>query len=344
VENNMKRKWLAIGIILLFVGTCIIPAIAQGTKKPLPTSRGNWLYVGGSGPGNYTMIQDAVDNATDNDTVFVYDDSSPYYESVVINKTSISLIGEDKNTTVIDGSKTMGSAVIIYVDNVKIAGLMMINGWAGIYMNSQFNTIIGNNICFNEYSGIYFEDGSSNVIAGNTIYKNGNFGVFLEFVSTVDIIDNVISSNEDGIGIFDSHDINLIDNVIFSNNDTGANIYATHICTITGNIISNNSKEGMLISMSSDNLIRRNTFQNNFLCFLIGLGNNNSIEENNFIDNTINAYSNGGEVWSANYWDNWIGLKFHGPICQRFPKIIPGFPFPKFDWHPAKEPYDIRGK
>jgi hypothetical protein len=80
-ENLMKRKWLAVGIILLFVGTCIIPAVAQDTEKPSePTSRGSWLYVGGSGPGNYSKIQDAVDNTSDGDTVFVYDDASPYLD------------------------------------------------------------------------------------------------------------------------------------------------------------------------------------------------------------------------------------------------------------------------
>jgi hypothetical protein len=46
----MKKKCLAVGIILLFVGTCIIPGIAQDTEKTLPTSRGTWLYVGGNGP------------------------------------------------------------------------------------------------------------------------------------------------------------------------------------------------------------------------------------------------------------------------------------------------------
>ena len=39
---------------------------------------GNILYVGGSGPGNYTKIQDALDNATEGDTVYVY--SNTYYE------------------------------------------------------------------------------------------------------------------------------------------------------------------------------------------------------------------------------------------------------------------------
>jgi len=29
----MKTKWLAVGIILLFLGTCVIPTIAQNTEK-----------------------------------------------------------------------------------------------------------------------------------------------------------------------------------------------------------------------------------------------------------------------------------------------------------------------
>jgi len=96
----MKRKCLAVGIILLFVGTCIIPATAQNAKKlSQPISRGNWLYVGGSGPGNYTTIQDAVNASSDGDTVFVFQGS--YYGKVVINK-SISLLGENTNRTFIN--------------------------------------------------------------------------------------------------------------------------------------------------------------------------------------------------------------------------------------------------
>jgi len=103
-RNHILRKGLAVGIILLFVGTCIIPSTAQNIEKPsLPTLRGNWLYVGGSGPGNYTKIQDAINASSDGDTVFVFDDLSPYYEHVSVNK-SLKLLGEDKNTTIIDAS------------------------------------------------------------------------------------------------------------------------------------------------------------------------------------------------------------------------------------------------
>ena len=96
----MKRKWLAVGIILLFVGTGIIPAIAQDSEKPLPASRGDWLYVGGSGPGNYSKIQDAIDNASDGDTVFVF--SGLYNEGKIKTGKTISLIGQDRSSTIVN--------------------------------------------------------------------------------------------------------------------------------------------------------------------------------------------------------------------------------------------------
>jgi len=73
------------------------------------TPLGKTLYVGGSGAGNYTRIQDAIDNASDGDTVFVY--SRRYIENIVIEK-SLSLIGiseefgsgNDSGKPVIDGN------------------------------------------------------------------------------------------------------------------------------------------------------------------------------------------------------------------------------------------------
>ena len=117
--NQMKRKWLVVGIILFFIGTCIIPAIAQDTEKPLPTSRGSWLYVGGSGPGNYTRIQDAIDNTSDGDTVFVF--NGTYYENVIINK-AINLIGENRNTTIIDGNES-GNVIKLVANGIEVTGL-----------------------------------------------------------------------------------------------------------------------------------------------------------------------------------------------------------------------------
>ena len=163
----------------------------------------NWLYVGGSGPGNYTRIQDAIDNASSNDTIFVY--SGTYLENIFINNT-LNLIGEDKNRTIIDGNAKHD---VIYIgfpaNNVKITGFTIRNsgnfssggGYAdvGIEIHSDYNMIQnniisnhplygiwlwasrGNNISYNsitacDISGIDFFAGPCNIISHNLIYKN----------------------------------------------------------------------------------------------------------------------------------------------------------------------------
>jgi parallel beta-helix repeat protein len=197
----MKRKCLAVGIILLFIGTCIIPAIAQDIEKPLLTSRGQWLYVGGSGPGNYTKIQDAINESMNGDTVFVYDDSSPYYENIVVD-TSICLFGEDKNTTIIDGP-IGGDVVSIRAEGVTLREFCIqyhcsfpssdiavqanhscishiissSNNWYGISLQSSCEAKIVDTTISNKYVGISLHAFSNNnTITGNDI-TNCSYGV-----------------------------------------------------------------------------------------------------------------------------------------------------------------------
>ena len=63
--------------------------------KPEPTT----IIV----PDDYPTIQAAINAANDGDTVFVR--NGTYYENVVVNK-PVSLVGEDKQTTNIDGNNT----------------------------------------------------------------------------------------------------------------------------------------------------------------------------------------------------------------------------------------------
>ncbi|MCK5112952.1 MAG: hypothetical protein KAQ84_05355, partial [Thermoplasmatales archaeon] len=62
---------------------------------------GNTLYVGGSGSGNYTQIQDAIDNASDGDTIYVF--SGVYDGGLIVDK-SIILKGENQENTFIEGT------------------------------------------------------------------------------------------------------------------------------------------------------------------------------------------------------------------------------------------------
>ena len=118
------------------------------------SSKGNILYVGGSGPNNYTSIQDAINDANDGDTIFVY--SGVYYENIIINK-RINLVGEDKETTIIDGGLSE-DVVNITADWVNIEKLFLKNsGWqskAGVKVFANNCTVADCNIQNNQY-GIY---------------------------------------------------------------------------------------------------------------------------------------------------------------------------------------------
>src|SRR4030065_1588737 len=90
---------------------------------------GFWLVKTGGGastiivPDDYSTIQGAINGASDGDTVFVR--AGTYHEHVIANKT-ISLVGEDVSTTIIDGGDT-GHVVYVVRNNVNITGFTVRN-------------------------------------------------------------------------------------------------------------------------------------------------------------------------------------------------------------------------
>jgi parallel beta-helix repeat protein len=277
----MNKKILIAGLlvsVMLFVpiNSAYTNISNQTDNKPVNSSnRGNTLYVGGNGGDNYTRIQDAIDNASDGDTVFVYDDSSPYYENVVIDK-SISLIGEDRNTTIIDSSGT-GDTVHVSVNQTNISGFTIKNCgniWypidAGIDIRSNY-CIISNNKILNNYVGIYLDFCSNNIIADNIISSNNLHGIFLRNQNYNNTISgNKINSNKrSGLYIRDYSDKNIVkDNDINFNNYWGIIIVGSE-----GNIIYNNN-----ISINMDGI------------YLGVAGNKNTIFENNISNNNNGVF------------------------------------------------------
>jgi len=79
MKINSIKKCLIVSIILLFIGLNVSSSGINinniNTKNTSICLNGTILYVGGSGEDNYTRIQDAINYANPEDTVFVYDDS-----------------------------------------------------------------------------------------------------------------------------------------------------------------------------------------------------------------------------------------------------------------------------
>jgi len=299
----MKRL-LAIGVILLFVGMSISSTGYNLEKQStIATLYGNTLYVGGNGTGNYTKIQDAIDNASDGDTVFVYDDSSPYYENVVVDR-PINLIGENKNSTIIDGNG-IGVVVRISANHVNIRCFTIMNGSVGIYHWCENNSVIEENIIRYPLTyGIELVGGSNNEIRKNTV--RGGKGIYLSSTYKNIVYGNVVSNCGHGIYIDQSSLNHIVNNVIENNK---------------GNIILINPCFNNKIY---DNLIRRATQWHGIKIY--HECSNNTIYDNNFYDNSGgNAYDEGNNSWNGyhlhggNYWSDYTGNDYYRGTNQDIP-------------------------
>lgn len=132
---------------------------------------------------DYDTIQAAVDASQTLDGHSVLVDAGTYHEHVDVHK-SISLTGEDRDTTIIDGSGG-GMTVKIAADNVSLRGFTIRDGSWGIFITeSDFNIISGNSVTANQY-GIYLlaackcNPSSRNTIRNNIISYN-EVGIYLD--------------------------------------------------------------------------------------------------------------------------------------------------------------------
>jgi parallel beta-helix repeat protein len=367
-----------LGTIFLVLGTLSIPS--QGIFIPanqhpsiVPSVI---LYVGGNGPNNYTTIQHAINDATSGDTVYVYDDSSPYFEHIIVN-VSIHLNGENDATTILDGEH-QGDVVLLTADNITLSGFTVQHSGdtaktdAGIEIRSDRNLITRNRILQNgAYAiGIFLNGSSDTLVTENFISENGREGLFLQNAEDCLIQDNLFTKNGHCAVIVSSSERNIITKNNMTENYAAISLWPGAINTeiswnlirnqeysgvgiwpgadqnlIHHNYLSNISLYGFIITNAKRNIIANNTIWGSNEGIHLSFANFTTIRFNNFIGNNISAFFENSSVnhWKQNYWDDHQGI---------WPKCIKGYmriPWNKtivvhwinLDWRPAKKPYEI---
>jgi pectin methylesterase-like acyl-CoA thioesterase len=110
----MKKTTFTVNILVLSLGMfSLLPPLT--TAADVMTQS---LYVGGTGIGNYTHIQAALDNATSGDTIYV--SPGTYLETLRIS-IPVHLIGTDIHNTIING-QTNDFVVILEAGNTTLSG------------------------------------------------------------------------------------------------------------------------------------------------------------------------------------------------------------------------------
>lgn len=333
---------------------CLLAPIAQpvlGGTLHHQTTTGITIYVGGSGPGNYTTIQDAVDHASDGDIVYVYDISAPYHETVLINH-AISLIGENTQTTIIDATGLLQDIITVLQVNVTISGFTLAHGASnGVIVYQDDAHISDLKITNCKANGIILSQTGTNPIDNCIIERNtvSNTNTAISSIAGNDtcIKDNILINSQCGISLNSSFNNNISWNTLNLNNHgindsfCGNNHYYM-------NIISN-CTTGIDFISSSKNSVIKNNFMNNTKPALFAryptieiamkikaIQHNNTYFLHNF--HIIGRIS-----WQGNYWNKSLTLPYaiYGKYSL-FPKLqLPVSTRVEFDLHPAKKPYNI---
>ena len=253
------RYILFIGIVLL----CILSLINIGSAKT--------ITVDDDQEGDYPTLQDAIDNADEGDTIFIY--NGTYNNFTTIDK-QVKIIGESENNVIFNHSK---GAFNIVANNVSIDKMSIINS-----TNNFPSTILANNTSLDH---IIFVSRSANLLTYgfNITISNSRFnnrvtieqsvginiiscsGIENAQIRIVDSMQGVIENNSNlPIFLLDSNNFN-----INCNNFTNESIMISNVLIRNSHGISmeRNSYSHISIGVHIENctslIIENSTFDNN---------------------------------------------------------------------------------
>ena len=202
----------------------------------------------GWGYDHFDNIQDGIDAVAENGTVYVF--NGTYYENVVIINKTVNLIGENKDTTIID-AKGNGTP--------SRNSVLLIAKWGPIYTNISGFTVR------NASSGIYIENGTEHIKIEDCIIKDcgklnwdAGIGIYSHVNRYVSIINCTIHNNT-GYGIYSWRGFGFhlpyfdrITGCTLYNNSNGILLYAHYYTNITDCKVYGNDGFGIGLSGQSD--------------------------------------------------------------------------------------------
>ncbi len=303
----MRKLHVRLFTCLLFLLALMLPL-----QLSMPSAHAETLTVGSYEP--YTIIQEALDNATDGDTIYVR--TGTYRERLIINK-PITLVGEEGNTTILDAHRS-GNVLNLTSGHITIKNLTITNATMhGIYAEQCSNlTIDSCRIINNTGCGVLLNASAYATIKHSDIQGNGGYGVLFIASATgnatqYNLVSNCTLSTNGFCGLRSTDVVQL------------GNVSSTRNTTIISCVFSENGRDGVqdhttaAVSLSPHNGLVANTTIANCVFYstygydihVKGLAvDNNSFYHNTFVSPTDNVYDEGQNIWfnmnrsEGNYW------------------------------------------
>lgn len=268
----MKGKWFPTLCLVL-----LLFCLSYARFDQLGTKASSSLSVHNLNTGlNYSSIQAAIDaNETlDGQTILV--DDGTYYENVAVTK-ALSLVGENVNSTVVDGGG-LGTVMTVAVDGVNVSGFTIQNSgsqWTqdfGVDLSSRKNCKIDGCIIRNEAYSVYvIAYAQNNTISDNIIANASSYPIMIQaYAQDNVVVNNTISGCDEGVHIEDSSDGNLVAyNSISDIGFEGVYVLSSNSNVIVNNEISSSGQgvpgliyPAITLRDSSNNTASNNVIQN----------------------------------------------------------------------------------
>jgi parallel beta-helix repeat protein len=305
----MEKRILIIGLVFLLLFSSVVPiSIGSDAKISYDVqsfNRGNTLYVGGTGPNNYTKINDAIDNATDGDTIIVF--YGTYHENITLNKelTLLGIENPDGQIPLLD--KYDKVVIVIKKDNCTIQNFEIRTGEDAIRLESDKNEIL-NCIVSDAVKDLNLQSSSHNVIINNE-FRGGWIGIRCVNSSYNLFQNNNVHHHVNGeLNLFQDCDNNHVYNNNFSYSSNAAGIQNKGDSSnniFNYNIIKNNAGGGVEINTGVNLTFIGNQLFDNSFSFYFNPISLSQLLTLNLEDNTINSkpiyfYKNQSDVTIPN--------------------------------------------
>ena len=261
----MKRriKITAVSMIIFIISEIFLGIGSPAVQINTVNNNEHIIIVDQSGEGDYNTIQEAVDDAQEGFTIYV---KNGEYKEVIMIKKQLNLVGEDKDSTLINPvSEKNKYAICLGAPKIKLSGFSIKNGASGLYSSgirvissnieiyncNIFDTPVGIVIWSseNKIENCYFlgcEDegialigteysACNNNIISNCIFQNNCDGIELQYSSSNTIINcDFYENSHTGIdAIASSNNNNKILNCRIYNNE----VHGVYFSSSSGNIV-----------------------------------------------------------------------------------------------------------
>jgi len=306
-------------IFLLILGLVIIPA----TAAVIP--------VDSNGEGNYSSIQEAVNNAQEGDTILV--NPGVYQENVKVEK-KVSILANSSSEnpgkrTYVLGAVSGEDVFYVNSNNVTIDGFYISGSPSegdiyevGIRLEGVENCLLSNNALIMNDVGIALAGSRGNYLSNNLV-SLGYKGIALENSEENILSDNTVLTNDRGILLNNSANNTIMNNTAGSNT-RGISLEMSDMNTLMSNTISKNDY-GIVAMMTKSNVLFNNSLYLNGIGVYFNESSDNIAYMNEFF-NYINAEDEGTNIWNTsstgNYWDKYLGEDANGDRIGDTPYVI----------------------